>query len=135
MTPWTVAHQAPLSIGFPGKNTRVGCHFLFQGIFLAQGSNLCLLHCQEGSSPLRHQGSQVQGLQVCKVQPSKGQLRLKEIRQTHFPVGKGSKILKTCFKTTTICFLAIKYLHSFHIQNSVLSFFNLKSLIYFASSS
>ena len=29
---------------FPGKNTRVGCHFFLQGIFLTQGSNLCLLH-------------------------------------------------------------------------------------------
>ena len=27
-TPWTVAHQAPLSMDFPGKNTGVGCHFL-----------------------------------------------------------------------------------------------------------
>ena len=32
-TPWTVAHQAPLSRNFPGKNTAAGCHFLFQGIF------------------------------------------------------------------------------------------------------
>ena len=24
-TPWTVAHQAPLSMNFPGKNTGVGC--------------------------------------------------------------------------------------------------------------
>ena len=30
VTPWTVAHQAPLSTGFPGKNTGVGCHFLLQ---------------------------------------------------------------------------------------------------------
>ena len=29
----------------PGKNTGVGCHFLLQGIFLTQGSNLGLLHC------------------------------------------------------------------------------------------
>ena len=28
---------------FPGKNTGVGSHFLPQGIFLTQGSNLCLL--------------------------------------------------------------------------------------------
>ena len=28
----------------PDKNTRVGCHSLFQGIFLTQGSNPCLLH-------------------------------------------------------------------------------------------
>ena len=29
---------------FPGKNTGVSCHFLHQGIFLTQGSNLCLSH-------------------------------------------------------------------------------------------
>ena len=29
---------------FPGKNTWVGCHFLLQGIFPTQESNLCLLH-------------------------------------------------------------------------------------------
>ena len=42
---WTVAHQAPLSMGhsFPGKNTGVGCDFLLQGIFLTQGLNPCLL--------------------------------------------------------------------------------------------
>ena len=28
----------------PGKNTGVGCHFLLQGIFPIQGSNLCFLH-------------------------------------------------------------------------------------------
>ena len=39
--PWTVAHQAPLCFGFPGKNTGVTCHFLLQGIFLTQGFNLC----------------------------------------------------------------------------------------------
>ena len=34
---------------FPGKNTGGGCHFLLQGIFPMQGSNLhllCLLHCR-----------------------------------------------------------------------------------------
>ena len=30
----------------PGKNTVVGCHFLFQGIFPTQGSNPRLLHCR-----------------------------------------------------------------------------------------
>ena len=29
---WTVAHQAPLSIGFSNENTGVGCHALPQGI-------------------------------------------------------------------------------------------------------
>ena len=40
----------------PGKNTGVGCHALFQGIFPTQGSNLCLVHWQVGSLPLSHQG-------------------------------------------------------------------------------
>ena len=31
---------------FPGKNTGVGCHFLLQGFFPTQESNLCLLHWQ-----------------------------------------------------------------------------------------
>ena len=29
-TPWAVALQAPLSTGFPGKNTGSSCHFLLQ---------------------------------------------------------------------------------------------------------
>ena len=41
---------------FLGKNTGVGCHFLFKEVFLTQGSNPCLLrllHWQVGSLPLR----------------------------------------------------------------------------------
>ena len=30
-TPWTVAHQSPLPMGFSGKNTGVGCHFFSRG--------------------------------------------------------------------------------------------------------
>ena len=47
--PWTVAHQAPLSMGFPRKNTGMGCHFRLQGIFLTQGSNQHLQHWQADS--------------------------------------------------------------------------------------
>ena len=51
-TQWTIAHHyCPWNS--PGKNTEVGCHALFQGIFLIQGLNLhliCLLHWQAGSS-------------------------------------------------------------------------------------
>ena len=36
----TVAEQAPLFMGFSGKKTSTGCHFLLQGIFSStQGSN------------------------------------------------------------------------------------------------
>ena len=31
---------------FPDKNTEVGCHFLLQGVFPIQGSNLGILHCR-----------------------------------------------------------------------------------------
>ena len=58
-TPWTVAHQAPLSMGLPSKNTGVGCHFLLQGIIPTQGSTSCLLHLlhwQADSLPLSHPG-------------------------------------------------------------------------------
>ena len=55
-TPWSVALPGSSVHGIvPGKNTGVGCHFLFQGIFLTQGSNphlLCLLHWQAVSLPL-----------------------------------------------------------------------------------
>ena len=47
VTLWTVAFQVPLSMGFSGKNTGVGCHFLLQGIFLTQGSNPGLWHCRQ----------------------------------------------------------------------------------------
>ena len=42
---------------FLGKNTGMGCHFLLQGLFLSQGSNLHLLHQQVDSLLLSHWGS------------------------------------------------------------------------------
>ena len=41
----------------PGKNTRVGCHALLQGIFLTQGLKLGLLHCRQFLYCLSHLGS------------------------------------------------------------------------------
>ena len=41
----------------PGKNTGVGCHFLLQGIFLAQESKLGLLHYRQSLYQLIHKGS------------------------------------------------------------------------------
>ena len=58
--PWTIACQAPLSMGFTkreywsGKNIGVGCHALLQMIFPTQGLNphlLCLVQWQVGSLP------------------------------------------------------------------------------------
>ena len=49
VTPWTVACQALLTMGFHSKNTGVGCYFLFQGIFPTQGSNLGLQYCKRSA--------------------------------------------------------------------------------------
>ena len=38
----------------PGKSTGVGCHFLLQGIFPTQGSNLGLLHYRQMLYHLSH---------------------------------------------------------------------------------
>ena len=57
VTLWTLAHEAPLSMGFPGKSTGVGCHSLLQAIFLTQRSNPRLLHWQKDSLALSHVGS------------------------------------------------------------------------------
>ena len=55
--PWTVAHQAPLPMGFSRQEYWSGLPFPFQGIFLAQGSNLRLLLWQADCSSLSHLGS------------------------------------------------------------------------------
>ena len=57
VTPWNVPCQAPLSMGFPGKSTGVGGHFLLQGIFPTQGPNSGLSHCKQPFYHLSHQGS------------------------------------------------------------------------------
>ena len=54
-TPWTIALQAPLSMGFPGKNTGVSCLALLQRIFPTQGiepASLWSPDWQVGSLPL-----------------------------------------------------------------------------------
>ena len=65
-TPWTPSDSSVHGV-FHSKNTNSGCHFLLQGIFLTQGSNLCLLHWQVNSLPLSHQGSPVQKIYLIYV--------------------------------------------------------------------
>ena len=41
VTAWTIlAHEVPLSMDSPGKNSGVGCHLLLKGSFPDQGLNL-----------------------------------------------------------------------------------------------
>ena len=57
VTPWTVACQAPLSVGFFRQEYWSGLLFLFQGIFLTQESNPGLLHCRQMIYQLSYEGS------------------------------------------------------------------------------
>ena len=59
VTLWTVARQAPLSMGFSRQEYGVGCHFLLQGTFLTQGLNLCLLRWRADPLLPGDQGSTV----------------------------------------------------------------------------
>ena len=58
MTRWTPLCLPGYSVlgDSPGKDTRAGCHFLLQGIFPTQGSNLSLLLWQMDSLPLEPPG-------------------------------------------------------------------------------
>ena len=51
---WTVAQQTPLSQDFLGKNTKVYCHAILQGIFPNQGSNQHPLLWQANSLLMNH---------------------------------------------------------------------------------
>ena len=48
---------------FPGKNIRVGCHLLLQGIFLTQGSNPSSLHCRSVLYHLATRKAPIQSIQ------------------------------------------------------------------------
>ena len=53
-TPETAAHQAPPSLGFSGKNTGVGCHFLLQCMKVKSESEVAQL-CPTLSDPMAPQ--------------------------------------------------------------------------------
>ena len=62
-TIWTVALQAPLSMGLSRQEYESGCHAVLQGIFPIQGLSQCLLsllHWRVSSLPLAHPGSPFQ---------------------------------------------------------------------------
>ena len=53
-TPWTVACQASLALGFSRQEYWVAYHSFLQGIFPTQESNLSLLHCRQILYRLSH---------------------------------------------------------------------------------
>ena len=63
VTPWTAAHQAPLSREFSREESWSGLPFPSPGIFLTQGSSSHVLHWPVDSLPLSHLDSPEQVLQ------------------------------------------------------------------------
>ena len=55
-TPWTVAHQAPLSMGFSRQEYWSGLPFPSPGIFLTQELNLGLLHSRQILYQMSYEG-------------------------------------------------------------------------------
>ena len=56
VTPWTMAHQAPLPMGFSRQEYWSGLPFPFPGDLPNQGTEPHLLHCRQILYHLRHQG-------------------------------------------------------------------------------
>ena len=55
-TPWALAHQVPISMGF-SRQAYWSSYSLLQGIFPTKGSNPSLLHGRQILYRLSHQGS------------------------------------------------------------------------------
>ena len=71
VTLWTVAHQAPLSMGFSRQEYGVGCHSLRQGIFPHQESSPCLssvLTCRLFTTSTTRETPHVASVQFSSVQ-------------------------------------------------------------------
>ena len=107
VTPWTVATRLLCPWDFPGKNTGVGCHFLLQGIFPTQGSNLQLLHWQADSLPLRPlhctlcllshsvaSDSTTPWTAACQAPLSRGILQARILEWVAMPSSRGSSQLR-----------------------------------------
>ena len=68
VTPQTAAHQSPPSLGFSGKNTGVGCHFLLQCMKVKSESEVAQ-SCLTLSNPMDCSlpGSSVHGIFQARV--------------------------------------------------------------------
>ena len=65
VTPWIVAHQAPLLMEFSSKNTGMGCHSLPQGILPDPGIEPRSPTMQADSLPSEPQGKLTLGFKEC----------------------------------------------------------------------
>ena len=69
VTLWTVAYQAPPSMGFSSQGYWSGLPFPSPGIFPTQGSNPDLPRCGQTLYGLSHQGSPIVRVSILKALP------------------------------------------------------------------
>ena len=93
-SPWTVTHQAPLSMEFSRQEYSSGLISLLQEICLTQGSNLCLLHWQADSLPLSPAVNVFWPIPLLSVHVGTDFQRTPELYQTSF---SACRSLHLCF--------------------------------------
>ena len=85
VTPWTVAHQAPLSMGFSRQEYWVGCHVLLKGDLSEPGIS-CFLHWQVSSLPLALPGKLTYGIHLSYSKTISMSLILGRVESTVSPL-------------------------------------------------
>ena len=83
-TPWTVARQALLSMGFSRPESWSGSHALLQGIFQTQGCNLCLLCLPALAGGFFTIRATWEARIFCCLQP-KGSQQIRPTNELHLP--------------------------------------------------
>ena len=104
VTPWTVARQGPLSMGFSRQEHWSGRHFFLQGVFPTQGLNLCLLCLLNCKQILYRWASGYLGLKSASPHPQTQYESRSRRSLSHFPLPcplvaggtEGSLIARNC---------------------------------------
>ena len=100
-TPWTIALQAPLSVGFPRQEYWSGLPFPSSGDLPNAGIEPCLLHWQAGSLPHSYRFNRWFPSTYCEQDavPGAGDSRLCSSRSP--PHGSGSETCHPCRGAST----------------------------------
>ena len=69
VTPWTVVHQAPLTVGLSGQEYWIGLPFPSPGDLPNPGIKPVSPALAANSLPLNHQGNTLESITVLKSQP------------------------------------------------------------------